>query len=188
MHLDFEIYVHEAVHSVWPNIIIKACQLHLGQTWYRKIQNLGLSKKYKDPESDIGKWLKTFYGLNYLDSSDVADCFAFDILLDAPDDEKAMEFADCILNTYVDDNAKFSRKIWADPNLDTKRTTNCCENFHRQLGTMFYHSHPIIFNFVEKCKSIQTNNHLKICGFTSGTINKKEYIYIMAYKCLPVSM
>jgi succinate dehydrogenase flavin-adding protein (antitoxin of CptAB toxin-antitoxin module) len=65
--------------------------------------NLGLSKKYKDPESDIGKWLKTFFGLSYLDSSDVADCFAFDILLDAPDDEKAMEFVDCILNTYVDD-------------------------------------------------------------------------------------
>jgi hypothetical protein len=27
--------------------------------------NLGLSKKYKDPESDIGKWLKTFFGLSY---------------------------------------------------------------------------------------------------------------------------
>jgi hypothetical protein len=66
-------------------------------------------------KSDIGKWLKTFFGLSYLDSSDVADCFAFDILLDAPDDEKAMEFVDCILNTYVDDNTKFSRQIWADP-------------------------------------------------------------------------
>ena len=150
--------------------------------------NLGLSKKYKDPESDIGKWLKTFFGLSYLDSSDVADCFVFDILLDAPDDEKAMEFVDCILNTYVDDNAKFSRQIWAVPNLDTKRTTNGCENFHRQLGTMFYHSHPNIFNFVEKRKSIQTKNHLKICGFISGTINRKEYIHIMAYKSLPVSM
>ena len=78
-HLEFEIAVHEAVRSVWPNVIIKACQFHLGQAWYRKIQNLGLSKEYKDLESDIGMLLKTFFGLSYLDSSDVADCFAFDI-------------------------------------------------------------------------------------------------------------
>jgi hypothetical protein len=30
----------------------KACRFHLGQAWYRKIQNLWLSKEYKDPESD----------------------------------------------------------------------------------------------------------------------------------------
>jgi hypothetical protein len=76
--------------SVWPNVIIKACQFHLGQAWYRKIQNLGLSKEYKDPESDIMKWLKTFFGLSYLDSFDVIDCFALDILPDALHDEKAM--------------------------------------------------------------------------------------------------
>jgi hypothetical protein len=38
-----------------------------------------LSGEYKDPESDIGKWLKKFFGLSYLESADVADCFAFDI-------------------------------------------------------------------------------------------------------------
>ena len=112
LYLNYEIAVHEAVRSVWPDVIIKVCQFHLGQAWYRKIQNLGLSKEYKDPESDIGKWFKTFFGLSYLDhrhlfhskniflnetisacdldSSDVVDCFALDILPGAPDDEKAM--------------------------------------------------------------------------------------------------
>lgn len=61
LHLDFEIAVHEAVLSTWPNVLIKACQFHLGQAWYRKIQNLGLSGEHKDPESDIGKWLKKFF-------------------------------------------------------------------------------------------------------------------------------
>jgi len=63
LHLNFEISIHEAVRSgsVWPNVIIKACRFHLGQAWYRKIQNHGLSKEYKDPESDIGKWLKHFF-------------------------------------------------------------------------------------------------------------------------------
>ena len=126
LHLDFEIAVHEAVLSIWPNVLIKACQFHLGQAWYRKIQNLGLSGEYKDPESDIGKWLKKFFGLSYLESVDVADCFAFNILQDAPDNEKAMKFADYVLNTYVDERAKFHSRIWADPNLYSKRTTNGC--------------------------------------------------------------
>jgi len=89
---------------------------------------------------------------------------------------------------------------------------NGCENFHRQLGTMFYHSHPNIFAFLEKLKSTQTNNYLKVHAsltelplerqekvkvmkmkayqddFTSGTMNRKEYIHIMAYKSIPVSM
>jgi hypothetical protein len=96
---------------------------------------LGLPKydcriSHKDPASDIGKWLKKFFGLSYLESADVADCFAFDILQNAPDNEKAMEFANYVLNTYVDKRAKFHSRIWADPNLYSKRTTNGCENFH----------------------------------------------------------
>ena len=132
LHLNIEISIHETVGSgsIWPNVIIKACRIHLEQTWYRKIQNHVLSKEYKDPESDIGKWFNTFFGLRYLDTSEVADYFAFYILPDAPGDEKAMEFADYILNTYVNDNSKLSCQLWADPNLDTKRTTNGCENFH----------------------------------------------------------
>ena len=148
--------------SIWPHMLIKACQFHLGQAWCRKIQNGKLSGEYKDPESAIGKWLKKFFGLTYLESADVAGCFAFDILQDAPYNERAMEFADYVLNTYVDERAKFQSHIWADPNLDSKRTTNGCEHFHRQLGTMFYSTHPNIFDFAEKQKTIQTNNYLKI--------------------------
>ena len=136
--------------SIWPHMLIKACQFHLGQAWCRKIQNGKLSGEYKDPESAIGKWLKKFFGLTYLESADVAGCFAFDILQDAPYNERAMEFADYVLNTYVDERAKFQSHIWADPNLDSKRTTNGCEHFHRQLGTMFYSTHPNIFDFAEK--------------------------------------
>jgi hypothetical protein len=208
LHLDFEIAVHEGSAFNLPNVLIRAFQFHLGQAWYRKIQNLGLSGEYKDSESDIGKWLKKFLGLSYLESADVADCFAFDILQDAPDNEKAMEFANYVLNTYVDKRAKFHSRIWADPNLYSKRTTNGCENFHRQLGTMFYSSHPNIFDFAEKFKTIQTNNYLKIrasmneiplekpekqqivnmreiqTNFITGIITRTDYIRKMAYKNL----
>jgi len=68
---------------------------------------------------------------------------------------------------------------------------------------MFYHIHPNMFDLVEKLKFIQTNNYLKVRAsltelplerqekvkvmkmkayqddFTSGTINRKEYIHKM---------
>ena len=46
----------------------------MGQVWYRKMQNLGLSQDYKDSDSEISKWLKSF-GLHFLDPTEVEDCF-----------------------------------------------------------------------------------------------------------------
>jgi hypothetical protein len=34
----------------------------------------------KHNESNIGKWLKSFFGLVFLDPSDVEDCFGDDIM------------------------------------------------------------------------------------------------------------
>jgi hypothetical protein len=89
-------------------------------------------------------------------------------LQDAPDNEKVMEFADYVLNTYVDERTIFHSRIWEDPNLYSKRTTNGCENFHKQLGAMFYSRHPNIFDFAEKLKTIQTKNYLKIRASMNG--------------------
>jgi hypothetical protein len=52
----------------------KISSADLGQVWYRKMQNLGLSQDYKDSDSEIGKWLKSF-GLHFLDPTEVEDCF-----------------------------------------------------------------------------------------------------------------
>jgi len=41
--VDFEIAIHSAITDVWPIIEIKDCRFHLGQSWWRKIQELGLS-------------------------------------------------------------------------------------------------------------------------------------------------
>ena len=118
-------------------------------------------------------------------------------LQNAPDNEKAMEFENYVLNTYVDKRAKFHSRIWADPNLYSKRTTNGCEHFHRQL---------------EKLKTIQTNNYLKIRAsmkeiplekpqkqqivnmreiqnnFITVIITRTNYIRKMAYKNLPIAL
>jgi len=42
---DFETAIHNVVTTVWPGLEVKVCRFHLGQSWWRKIQSLGLSKQ-----------------------------------------------------------------------------------------------------------------------------------------------
>jgi hypothetical protein len=82
-----------------------------------------LAAEYKNSESDVGNWIKSFFGLSYLDPNDVEDCFAFDLFPCAPNVEKAHEFADYILRNYIDENSKCPPSVWAEPDLQFKRTT-----------------------------------------------------------------
>jgi hypothetical protein len=64
VHVDFEESMMKVIRSIFPATIIKCCRFHLGQAWWRKIQNLGLANEYKDSaNSEIGKLLTAFFGL-----------------------------------------------------------------------------------------------------------------------------
>jgi len=66
----------------------------LGQSWWRRIQQIGLACNYNDKNSDIAKWLIKFFGLSLLPANEIEDAFAEDIMDDAPSDAKCVEFAD----------------------------------------------------------------------------------------------
>ena len=61
IHIDFEKTMHTVLQEIFPAafICIKCCRFHLGQAWWRKIQNLGLGHEYKDTDSELGKWLSS---------------------------------------------------------------------------------------------------------------------------------
>jgi hypothetical protein len=44
---DFEKAIHIGVRKIWPNINIMGCRFHLTQSWFRKIQQLGLAQAQK---------------------------------------------------------------------------------------------------------------------------------------------
>jgi len=58
--IDFEKSIHNAAQQVWPVINIKGCRFHLGQSWWRKIQCLGLSSNYKKRNLEESNFLKKF--------------------------------------------------------------------------------------------------------------------------------
>jgi hypothetical protein len=47
-HIDFECAMHSAILIKYPNSTISCCRFHWGQSWWRKIQAVGLSVEYKD--------------------------------------------------------------------------------------------------------------------------------------------
>lgn len=124
------------------------CRFHLGQAWWRKIQKLGLSVIYKNPDSLIGKWLKYPFGLTYLDPSDVGDYFALDFTEDMPENEGLRQFYDYLVANYIDEESIFLPSMWAEHSTNFARTTNFFESFHSRFNSSFYSCHPDLYIFV----------------------------------------
>lgn len=55
---DFEVAIQQAVRLAFPSAGLKGCRFHLGQSWWRKIQELGLSREYQDNNSEKGNYIK----------------------------------------------------------------------------------------------------------------------------------
>jgi hypothetical protein len=53
IYVDFETAIRNAVTTGWPGCEDKAFLFHLAQSWWRKIQSLGLSQHYGKDDSDV---------------------------------------------------------------------------------------------------------------------------------------
>jgi hypothetical protein len=148
--------------------------------------------------------------LSFLDHEEVEECFVFDVFFEAPESEKAIEFAYYVVNNYIDQSSSFPSTTWADSDVECKRTTNGCESFHKEFSTMFYSSHPNIFDFLAKIQSVQSKSYLKMrtarnriplgrkendntrqkkeleTKYENGELTRLQYVKRMAFKALPV--
>ena len=112
IHVDFELTMHTVLNNVFPVASLKCCRFHLGQAWYCKMQNLGLSQDYKDSDSEIGKWLKQALA-HFLDPTEVEDCFVEDYMASAPQDEWCIKYADYLVENYVTTDSHFNAKFYS---------------------------------------------------------------------------
>ena len=173
---DFELAIHLALRKVLTNTNIAGCRFHLGQSWYRKIQELGLSNEYKNSDSEIGNFLKLFFGLPFLPPSEVDECFTDDLMSILPQDSRLERFCDYFLKTYLEPSSNFPPQIWSKFSISCIRTTNSCESFHSKFNAMFYTSNPNLYQFVEALKNVQCEVYLKLRskGITSKETKQKE--------------
>ena len=94
--LDFE---HEAINAFgfhFPFSLIKACFLHLGQSFYRRLCAEGLKEQYK-ADLELKKWIKKIICLALVPIDQVENCF-MTLCENKPDyGDKIENFADYIL-------------------------------------------------------------------------------------------
>ena len=202
--VDFEKSIHAAVERVWSSATIKCCRFHLGQSWWRKIQALGLTDTYRDRDSPDGRLLKYFFGLSLLPPEEVEDCFCYDLIERKPENEKYDKFFDYILDTYVAPDSDFPPSMWAEFTSSRQRTTNVCEGFHSRLNKMFNSPHPNIFHLADTLKTL-SETYIKLGGksappkvnakekflqeqideFNNGRITRLQFVKRVCFKMLP---
>lgn len=164
IYMDFEKAIHTAAKSTWPIAEIRGCRFHLSQSWYRKIQNLGLTREYNNFQSEKGKFLKYFFGLPFLEPPDVERCFTdYIMVVQPPNDERIADFTDYVFDNYISpEEAVFPSDIWAEFSASLNRTTNCCESFHSKLNRQLHTPHPNIYSFVEALKDVQSETYVQL--------------------------
>lgn len=169
-HVDFEKAAHNAVLEKFPNCVIVCCNFHLGQSWYRRIQqNKLLLKEYLNKSSEVGTWLKCFFGLSYLPPNEISDGFT-DLLSIAPTN-MFTEFTDYILENYILPDSAFPPVMWASAPSNNPKTTNGVESFHRHYNSQFYSPHPNMYLVIDTVLQIQTESELKLNSIKKNIIN-----------------
>ena len=93
VYANFETALQNAVTTVWPGLEVKACRFHLGQSWWRKMHSLGLSKQYEEKNSELSQFLKNIFGLSPLPPATVCDCFTLEFLYNLPNESEWNCFA-----------------------------------------------------------------------------------------------
>jgi hypothetical protein len=196
---------YNVLKEIFPDAQLKCCRFHLAEAWWGKIQSVGLSNEYKNTESQLGKWLKWFFGLHFVDAVEVEDIFV-DLMSVAPDGEKCITFADYLVENYVSNDSKFPPSLWAEIPSDEKRTNNAAESYHANLNEQFYSPHPTIFVFRDVVQKLQSVSYVKIRGsdtqfltrraerekhqflmrqynkLLSGEIDRSEYVRSLGYR------
>ena len=155
--IDYELAAINAAYRKFPGIQITGCRFHLSQSWYKFIlQHKGYDflTPYLDATSEVGKWLRTHFGLSFLPPAMVPDAFAmlYDLKpsTDASGKPVSDAFSDYLLENYILPTADFPPTLWARKVTDSRdpRTTNGPESFHRTYNSSFFAKHPNIYKVV----------------------------------------
>ncbi|XP_060878626.1 uncharacterized protein LOC132950989 [Metopolophium dirhodum] len=98
-----------------------------------------------------------------------------EIMATCPEEKQYYDFADYILDNYIETN-NFSPMLWAEEPNKSTRTTNGAESYHSQLRHEFYVPHPTIFHSIEVLKQRQIITETKFRLIRNGNVNRTRKV------------
>lgn len=185
---DFEMASKNAFRSAFPDTAQSGCLFHLGQCFWRKIQQLPeVSKNYID-NPDYALKVKCLTALAFVPPSAVKEYF--ESLTSDEFYASSSNMEDLV--DYVEDNwiggnrrgtsrpPRFAIEDWNGYHRvidDLARTNNAVEGWHRGFQTQLGACHPSLWKFIDTIKKEQNSNELQIetslAGEPSGPPRKK---------------
>ena len=158
--------------------------------------------------SEVGNWLKIFFGLPFLPADEIADTFSDCLMPDAAPIPEVQLFCDYMLETYIAPDSLFPPRFWAaSPNEHLIRTTNAAESFHRHVKDVVGRAHPNVYNLTNILLKIPEETYIKIQSndsasssinsalfmaktcysiYANGQMSAKDYLKRICFKYLPV--
>ena len=178
---DFEIAAINAYHATNPfsECTLQGCYYHFQQSHYKKIQNLGLAKRYNN-ELEFACDIRLLSSLAFVPINDVRNVF------DSVSQYLVTKYGD-LLDDYILyfqrnyvgitigerlREPRFAIRLW---NLhDTAissgpRTNNSVEGYNHAMNSSFGMSHPTVQKFVEQIKKEIVKAKIKATEVLNGT-------------------
>ena len=169
--VDFELAAINAFQSEFRNISVKGCYFHFNQALWKHIQDLGLTRAYKN-DRRVKKLVKKIMALGFLPIPHVARSF-WNLRTSQRTRrlvrryQNLAAFIDYVDNTYM--NGQFPPAMWnvySRP-MET-RTNNVVESFHRRWNQAVGVRHPSLWVFTRVMKDQQAISEVKISDIRNG--------------------
>ncbi|KAK0396666.1 hypothetical protein QR680_001806 [Steinernema hermaphroditum] len=153
---DYELAARNAVQARFPDVQLKGCLFHLGQSVYRYVSKKGYVSFYNQVDSEFRKLIRSLIALSLLPLNTVEEGFQelTSRISDLPPAERDAAFAVFAYfeTTYV---SRFNRQGPMPPRFpmdtwnsheavvnDLPRTNNALEGFHHAFKSNFANSKP----------------------------------------------
>lgn len=167
--IDFESAVISAVSQLFPVARIRGCMFHYSQAIWRKVQNLGLTNRYRD-DASFNRVVRRALALPLLPMHEIEDVWLTALNEIDNNDNLAIAFTDYITTTWVDPLiAQFPVEMWSHyETLHGIRTTNHLESWHNKVRRELDRAHPNVFRVIELFKEQQEDTEHTIRLLRAG--------------------
>ena len=149
---DYEITLHNAIHTVWPSCTVRGCYFHFTQATWRKMQAFELVTEYKVLSSPVRKWYKIINALHFLEPSEVVQTWN-DIRTALP--IEMLDFATYFESTWIGTGTTpptFDIALWNHYDAvlaGLPRSNNAVEGWNNGFSTLVKRCKPSFWSFLE---------------------------------------
>ncbi len=182
--LDFEMAAVNNFREVFPNALLQGCYFHLNQCLVRKVQNLGLKRRF-DEDMEYKLKVKSMAALSFVPADEVAEIFN-QLTATFPNDEATFQllgyFSTNWINGLGNRGPRFPVALWNQMDATAAggpRTTNCCEGWHNSLNSHFLCQHPSVWKLFDGLKEDIAINRLTLAHAQTGVQETRPKKYTM---------